>query len=69
MKTNDKKELKAKTESELTKMLKDFKEQLMKLKLEKAQKRLGNTSELTNIRKKIAVILTIQNEKELIKNG
>ena len=69
MKTKDKKELHTKTEDELTKMLQDAQEDLMKLKLDKAQNKVKNTSELSNIRRKIAIIKTILKEKELSKNG
>ena len=69
MKTKDKKELHTKTKDELTKMLKDAQEGLMKLKLDKAQNKVKNTSELSNIRRKIAIIQTILKEKELSKNG
>ncbi len=69
MKTNEKKELHTKPEAELQKMLKDNREQLMKLKLEQAQAKLKNTSELSNVRRTIAMLMTILNEKEMIKNG
>ena len=69
MKTKDKKELHIKTEAELIKMLKDAHVDLTKLRLDKAQNKVKNTSELSNIRRKIAIIQTILKEKELSKNG
>lgn len=69
MKTKDKKELHIKTEDELKKMLEDAHEDLVKLRLDKAQNKVKNTSELSNIRRKIAIIQTILKEKELNKNG
>lgn len=69
MKDKDKKELHAKTENELLKQLKDAVESLSKLRLEKNQNKLKNTSSLSITRRTIAIIRTILREKELIKNG
>lgn len=69
MKTKDRKELHNKTVAELASMLKDTHEALAKLVLDKAQNKVKNTSELSNLRRKIAVIKTILREKELNKNG
>lgn len=69
MKTKDKKELHTKTENELLKMLKDTKESLMMLRLDKTQNKLKNTRNIFNTRQKIAILLTILKEKETIKNG
>ena len=69
MKTKDKKELHEHTEAELIKLLKDAHIELANLKLDKAQNKVKNTSELSNIRRKIAIIKTILKEKELSKNG
>lgn len=68
MKARDKKELHTKTDNELLKMLKDLLESLAALKFDKAQNKLKNTRDLTNSRKKIAIIRTILREKELNKN-
>lgn len=68
MKSKDKKELHTKTENELLKMLKDAKDSLVMLKLDKVQNKLKNTRELFNTRKLIAILLTILKEKEKIKN-
>lgn len=69
MKTKDKKELHNKTVDELSKMVKDAHEELARLVLDKVQNKVKNTSELSNLRRKIAVIKTILKEKELNKNG
>ena len=68
MKTKDKKELHTKTEDELKMMLKDAHDALVTLRLDKMQNKVKNTSELSNIRRKIAIIKTILKEKELSKN-
>lgn len=68
MKTKDKKELHTKTANELLKMLKDAKESLMMLRLDKVQNKLKNTRDIFNTRQKIAILLTILKEKETIKN-
>lgn len=69
MKTKEKKELHTKTENELLKILKDEKESLMMLRLDKTQNKLKNTRDLFNTRKKIAILQTILKEKETTKNG
>ncbi len=69
MKTKDKKELHTKTENELLKILKDGRESLMMLRLDKTQNKLKNTRNIFNTRQKIAILLTILKEKETIKNG
>lgn len=68
MKNKDKKELHARTQNELLKLLKDSMDKLMMLRLEKVQNKLKNTSGIFDLRRKIAVILTILKEKEKIKN-
>lgn len=68
MKTRDKKELHGKNENELLKMLQDAKDYLSALKFEKVQNKLKNTSDISNTRKKIAILRTIMRQKELIKN-
>ncbi len=68
MKTKDKKELHTKTKNELLKMLKDAKESLMMLRLDKVQNKLKNTRNIFNTRQKIAVFKTILKEKETVKN-
>lgn len=69
MKTKDKKELHANTVDELKKMLKEGNDALATLRLDKALNKVKNTSELSNIRRSIAIIKTILREKELNKNG
>lgn len=69
MKIRDKQELHTKTMDELVKLIKDARDELSSLRLEKVQNKLKNTSDLSNMRNKIAVIKTILKEKELIKNG
>jgi ribosomal protein L29 len=69
MKTKDRKELHTKTADELKKMLKDAHNELAAFGLDKALNKVKNTSERSNIRRKIAVINTILKEKELNKNG
>jgi ribosomal protein L29 len=69
MKIKDKKELHNKNEDELRSMLKGVHEELEALRLDKTQNKVKNTSELTNMRRKIAVLQTILQEKELNKNG
>ncbi len=66
MKTNEKKELRAKTKTELEKGLKDANNDLRKMKLEHQQAKLKNTSSITNQRKRIAVIKSILKEKSVI---
>lgn len=68
MKTKDKKELHTKTANELLKILKDAKESLMMLRLDKVQNKLKNTRDIFNTRQKIAILQTILKEKEKIKN-
>ncbi len=68
MKTKDKKELHEHTEDELIKLLKDAHVKITNLRLDKAQNKVKNTSELSNIRARIAIIKTILKEKELSKN-
>lgn len=69
MKTKEKKELHTKTKNELSKILKDSRESLMMLRLDKTQNKLKNTRGIFNTRQKIAILLTILKEKETIKNG
>ena len=59
MKTTEKKDLQTKTKAELIKLLQDAQKALMQLKLDHKQNKLQNTSEISNTRKKIAVVKTI----------
>ncbi len=59
MKTNEKKDLQTKTKGELVKLVQDAKAVLMNLKLDHQQNKLQNTSEISNTRKRIAVLLTM----------
>lgn len=67
MKTKEKKELFAKTETELRKALKDAKAALLDLVLDLGQNKLKNTSLISRKRKEVALIKTALREKELIK--
>lgn len=61
-------ELIKKDVSELNKMALDLKEKLSDIRFKFAANQLKNTSEIGNIRKEIARILTIKNQKLNIKN-
>ena len=65
MKSKDKKELHLKTLKELGKIVADVKDAVFKLKLDKSQNKLKNTSQLSIKRKEIAQMLTIIRMKEL----
>lgn len=65
MKIKEKKELFTKTDSELTTLLLEAKNDLLRLSLDHKQGKLKDTKELGKQRKKIAVILTIQSERSL----
>lgn len=69
MKSRDKNELHTKTENELVKLISDARLKLSELKLEMAQNKLKNTSDLSNTRREIAVLQSILKEKELIKKN
>lgn len=58
MKSKDKKELKARTIQELKSMLKDAKDALFSLKLEKEQNKLKDLRAIFHKRKEIARMLT-----------
>lgn len=64
MKIKEKKELQQKSIKELKLLLQQVKEELFRLRLEKFQKKLKNTSSIFQKRKDIARILTILKEKE-----
>lgn len=64
MKIKDKKDLFTKSATELTKKLKDTRDELFNLKLDLSQNKLKNTKLLTLKRKEIALILTALKEKE-----
>lgn len=63
--TNKKKDEKIKSISELKNVLKEAKNELFNLRLEKAQNKLKNTSAIFLKRKEIARILTSLREKEI----
>lgn len=65
MKKSQIKELKAKPENELRKMLLSQKEDLSKIKIELQAKKLRNVALITNKKKMIAVISTILAERKL----
>jgi ribosomal protein L29 len=63
MKTQVKKELQAKTKNELEKLLKEAREELIKLKLDFTQNKLQNTRMLFWKKKEIAVLQTFLKTK------
>lgn len=65
MKIKAKQELHTKTAAELSLLIKETRNALFNLRLEKAQKKLKNTSLLIRKRKELAVVLTILRQKEL----
>jgi ribosomal protein L29 len=67
MKTKEKKEMFAKNEKELRKMLKEGKAALLDLMLDLGQNKLKNTRLIFWKRKEIALIKTALKEKELSK--
>jgi ribosomal protein L29 len=69
MKTQIKKELHTKTVAELVTQLKDARENLRVLRLEKEMGRLKNTSALSQKRVEIAVVNTIIKEKAFKENA
>ena len=65
MKTKDKKELHLKSLEELDNLVREAKDALSGLKLDRTQNKLKNTSKLPVKRKEIAQMLTIIRGKEL----
>lgn len=65
MKTKDKKELLKKGEKELEALLKEARESLFNLRLEKAQNKLKNLRSIFIKRKEIAKILTAIEERRI----
>ena len=63
MKINEKKDLQTKTKLELVKLLQEAQTELVNAKLDHQQNKLQNTSMITNIRKRIAVLKTVLNGK------
>lgn len=66
MKQKEKKELFSRTPEELKQILKEVETELFKNKLLHAQKKLKNTSSLNESRKKVAQIMTILRERQLV---
>lgn len=66
MKRKEKENIKLRSEKELRNLLKESEDLLFKLKLEKSQNKLKNLRSIFIERKKIALILTIINEKEVL---
>lgn len=64
MKKKVKEEINLKTIQELKKLLKDSEDLLFKLRLDKVQNKLKNQRQIFMERKKIALMLTLVNEKE-----
>ncbi|OGH03036.1 MAG: 50S ribosomal protein L29 [Candidatus Levybacteria bacterium RIFCSPHIGHO2_01_FULL_37_17] len=65
MKNKDKKDLFTKSEIELSKLLKDARDNLFNLRLDLSQNKLKNTKSVFLKRKEISLILTALREKEL----
>lgn len=65
MKSKAKKELHTKTMQELKQLLKETKDEIFKLKIEHARKKLKNTSLISGKRKDLAKIMTMIKEGEL----
>lgn len=65
MKKQAKQEMRTKTINELSFLLKQTKEELFTLLLEKSQKKLKNTSSIPRKRKDVAVVLTLIKEKKM----
>lgn len=65
MKTKDKKELFTKNIKELTQILKETRDSIFSLRMQKVQEKLKNKKEILFKRKNIARILTIIKQKEL----
>lgn len=59
MKVNEKKDLQTKTKLELVKLLQEAQTELVNVRLDHQQNKLQNTSVITNLRKRIAVLKTI----------
>lgn len=57
------KDLITKTESELQELLREKKSQLLKLRLEVSQKKMKNVKAIKNLKKDVARILTILNNR------
>lgn len=57
------KDLITKTESELQELLREKKSQLLKLRLEIGQKKMKNVKAIKNLKKDVARILTILNNR------
>lgn len=69
MKIKAKQELHTKTVKELALLIKETRDALFALRLEKAQKKLKNTSLLPRKRKELAQVLTLFRQKELAEKG
>ena len=69
MKLKDKKQIFEKEEKELTKSLSLAKEELFKLNMDLAQRKLKNTRQIFWKKKEIALILTALREKQLLAKG
>lgn len=67
MKSKDKKTMSDKSTNELQAQLKEARDELFSLRLDKAQNKLKNTRSLFLKRKEIAYVLTLIREKELMK--
>lgn len=64
MKRNEKKELRDKTTEDLKKTIAEYRKEFFDIRMEKEKGQLKNTRNMTNMRKKIAIALTILNQKQ-----
>ncbi len=69
MKLKDKKEIFAKSQKELEKMLSGARDELFKLNVEQTQRKLKNTRQIFWKKKEIAMVLTALKEVELTAKG
>ncbi len=63
------KELKLKSKSELTRLLSANRERLRDLRFKVSQNQLKNIREIRQVRRKITKILTLLNQKKVLKNN
>lgn len=66
MKTKQKKDLHSKTIQEITTLIKQAKNELFSLQMEKAKNKLKNTQAIFTKRKEIAIMATLLRGKEIL---
>lgn len=64
MKRNEKKEIADKTIEDLKKTIGEYRKEFFDIRMEKEKGQLKNTRSMTNMRKKIAIALTMLNQKQ-----